>query len=45
MRTPTKSIVTEADETAAPFAILWIFGVLAWLAGVIAWVFYFRGYA
>ena len=40
-----KSVAIEADESAAPAVILYIFGVIAWLAAIIAWVFYFRGYA
>jgi hypothetical protein len=35
---------TEADDTAAPFAFVYIAGVVAWLAAVLAWVFWFRGY-
>jgi hypothetical protein len=35
----------EADETAAPFVMIYIVGVVAWLAAFLAWVFWYRGYA
>ena len=35
----------EADETAAPFVILYTFLVIAKLMAIILWVFWYRGYA
>jgi hypothetical protein len=45
MRQLKRSVVTEADEIAAPFVFVYILFVIGWLAAVLAWVFWFRGYA
>ena len=37
--------IREADDRAAPFVILYIFGVVAGIAALLAWVFWYRGYA
>jgi hypothetical protein len=41
---PTPS-VREADEAAAPFVFVYIFGVLAWIVAMLYCVFWYRGYA
>jgi hypothetical protein len=45
MPQPTEFHPREADEIAAPFVFVYIYGVLACTAALIAWVFYYRGYA